>query len=119
MAMFASGVTTFIQFYPLGKIGARSPIVVGFQYKIPSNLGAALVESLVEIALGFSMPYILKFFPPIVTGIVVLAIEFGFAGLATTVDSFATAALLVFALNLLLNHLLPFIKQYLANRKAA
>ena len=100
MAMFASGVATFIQLYPLGKIGARLPIVmgtsfsflgvaivVGFQYGIPGILGAALVGSLVEIALGFLMPYIRRFFPPIVTGIVVLGI--GFSLLHVGVDYFA------------------------------
>ncbi|MCK5762233.1 MAG: purine permease, partial [Candidatus Izimaplasma sp.] len=100
MAMFASGVATFIQLYPLGKIGARLPIVmgtsfsflgvaivVGFKYGIPGVLGAALVGSVVEIALGFLMPYIRKYFPPIVTGIVVLGI--GFSLLHVGVEYFA------------------------------
>lgn len=89
MAMFASGVATLIQVYPLRRIGARLPIVmgtsfsflgvaiiVGFDYGIAGVFGAALVGSLVEIVLGFTMPYIRRFFPPIVTGVVVLGIGF-------------------------------------------
>ncbi len=100
MAMFASGIATFIQLYPLGKVGARLPIVmgtsfsflgvalvVGFQYGIPGILGAALAGSVVEIALGFLMPYIRKYFPPIVTGVVVLGI--GFSLLHVGIDYFA------------------------------
>ena len=40
MAMFASGIATFIQLYPLGKIGARLPIVMGTSF---SFLGVAIV----------------------------------------------------------------------------
>jgi len=89
MAMFASGIATLIQLYPLGKIGARLPIVmgtsfsflgvailVGFEHGIAGVFGAALVGSVVEIALGFTMPYIRKYFTPLITGIVVLGIGF-------------------------------------------
>jgi len=89
MAMFASGIATLIQLYPLGKIGARLPIVmgtsfsflgvailVGFEHGIAGVFGAALVGSIVEIALGYVMPYIRKYFTPLITGIVVLGIGF-------------------------------------------
>ena len=100
MAMFASGIATLIQLYPLGKIGSRLPIVmgtsfsflgvaivVGFDYGLAGVFGAALVGSLVEVVLGFTMPYIRKYFTPLITGIVVLGI--GFSLLHVGVDYIA------------------------------
>ncbi|QVK20818.1 purine permease [Mycoplasmatota bacterium] len=87
MAMFASGVATLVQVFPIGNVGARLPIVMGtsfsflsiavvagIKYGLPGVFGAALAGSIVEITLGYVLPSIRKYFPPIVTGIVVLAI---------------------------------------------
>lgn len=100
MAMLASGIATLIQLYPLGKIGSRLPIVmgtsfsflgvamiVGLEYGLAGVFGAALVGSIVEIVLGFTMPYIRKYFTPLITGIVVLGI--GMSLLDVGVDYFA------------------------------
>lgn len=105
MAMFASGVATFVQLYPLGKVGARLPIVmgtsfsflgvailVGFDYGIAGIFGAALVGSIVEIVLGFTMPYIRKYFTPLITGIVVLGIGFSLLDVGVDYIAGGTAA---------------------------
>jgi NCS2 family nucleobase:cation symporter-2 len=106
MAMFASGVATLIQLYPLGKIGSRLPIVmgtsfsflgvaiyVGFNYGIAGIFGAALVGSIVEIVLGFTMPYIRKYFTPLITGIVVLGIGFSLLHVGVEYMAGGTAAI--------------------------
>ena len=106
MAMFASGVATLIQLYPLGKVGSRLPIVmgtsfsflgvaiyVGFNYGIAGIFGAALVGSIVEIVLGFTMPYIRKYFTPLITGIVVLGIGFSLLHVGVEYMAGGTAAI--------------------------
>ena len=85
-AMFVSGLTTFIQLYPikLGKkfqVGANLPIVMGTSFTfvptactvaatggIGAVLGASLVGSLTEVVMGFFYKYIRRFFPPLVVG---------------------------------------------------
>jgi len=86
-AMFASGIVTLIQAYPVGRIGARLPIVQGTSFGfLPTAisigkvhgfsgiLGAALVGGLVECFLGFFLKPLRKLFPPVVTGTVLLSI---------------------------------------------
>jgi len=91
--MFASGMTTFIQLYPLkfGKsgyqIGAGLPIVMGtafafvptlttlgHEFTIQIILGATMVGGLVEIIMGFFIKPLRKFFPPLVIGAVLMTI---------------------------------------------
>lgn len=86
-AMFASGVVTLIQAYPIGPIGARLPIVqgtsfgflptsiaIGKTHGIAGILGASLIGGLVEFGLGYFLKPLRKLFPPVVTGTVLLAI---------------------------------------------
>lgn len=91
-AMFVSGLTTFIQLYPLklGKrlqIGANLPIVMGTSFAfvptattiaatggIGAVLGASLVGSLVEVLMGLFYKYIRKLFPPLVVGCTLVTI---------------------------------------------
>ena len=95
-AMFVSGLTTFLQLYPIAvfgrksslpRIGAELPIVmgtsfafvptaitVGKAYGLPGVLGGALAGSLVEFAMGFFIKPLKKFFPPLVIGAVLIAI---------------------------------------------
>ena len=107
-AMFVSGLTTFIQLYPikLGKhrqIGANLPIVMGTSFAfvptastiaatggIGAVLGGALLGSLVEVFMGFFYKYIRRFFPPLVVGSVLVTI--GVNLLDTGVDYFAGGA---------------------------
>ncbi|WP_320046611.1 nucleobase:cation symporter-2 family protein [uncultured Ilyobacter sp.] len=85
--MLVAGLNTMIQAYSLGPIGARLPVVVGTsfafvpvaisigtKYGFEAVLGAALVGGIFEAFLGSVIGKIRKFFPPIVTGVVVLSI---------------------------------------------
>ncbi|WP_018590508.1 uracil-xanthine permease family protein [Terrisporobacter glycolicus] len=100
-AMFVSGIVTLIQCYPLGPIGAKLPIVmgtsfgfvpaataIGVKYGIEGILGACLIGALFQILVGgLVLKHIRKYFPPVVTGIVVLTM--GIALLPTGVNYFA------------------------------
>ncbi|MEG1310599.1 MAG: nucleobase:cation symporter-2 family protein [Romboutsia sp.] len=99
-AMFVSGISTLIQCYKLGPFGAKLPIVmgtsfgflavstsIGLKYGYEAVLGACLVGGLVEILLGNAMKKLRKFFPPVVSGTVVLAM--GISLLPTGMKYFA------------------------------
>lgn len=90
-AMFVSGLTTFVQLYPIkiGKfqIGAGLPIVmgtsfafvptsktVGAQFGLPGVLGAAALGSIIEVIMGIFYKPLKKLFPPLVVGSVLLTI---------------------------------------------
>lgn len=90
-AMFVSGLTTFVQLYPIkiGKfqIGSRLPIVMGTSFAfVPTAttiaatgglgavLGGSLVGSLTEVFMGFFYKYIRRFFPPLVVGSTLITI---------------------------------------------
>lgn len=99
-AMFVSGLITLIQCYKLGPFGAKLPIVmgtsfgfvpvaiaVGSKYGYEGILGACFVGAVVEILFGKTMKKLRKFFPPVVTGTVVLAM--GISLLPTGINYFA------------------------------
>jgi NCS2 family nucleobase:cation symporter-2 len=90
-AMFASGMTTLVQLYPIRigafQIGAGLPIVMGTafafvptmvtlltEYGINALLGAIIVASLVEVVMGLFIKPLKKFFPPLVIGAVLITI---------------------------------------------
>lgn len=90
-AMFVSGLTTFVQLYPIkiGKfqVGAGLPIVmgtsfafvptaktVGLQFGLAGVLGSAALGSLVEVVMGFFYKPLKKLFPPLVVGSVLITI---------------------------------------------
>lgn len=97
-AMFVSGLTTFIQLYPvkLGKkfqVGAGLPIVMGTSFTfvptastvaatggIGAVLGASVVGSLTEVFMGFFYKYIRRFFPPLVVGSTLVTIGVNLMG---------------------------------------
>ena len=107
-AMFVSGLTTFIQLYPikLGKnkqIGANLPIVMGTSFAfvptastiaatggIGAVLGGSLLGSLTEVIMGFLYKYIRRFFPPLVVGSTLVTIGVNLLGVG--VDYFAGGA---------------------------
>lgn len=107
-AMFVSGLTTFIQLYPikLGKnrqIGANLPIVMGTSFAfVPTAsaigaasgigvvLGGCLVGSFIEVIMGFFYKYIKRFFPPLVVGCTLVTIGVNLLGVG--VDYFAGGA---------------------------
>lgn len=99
-AMFIAGVVTLIQLYPIWKVGAGLPIVMGtssgFLPTVQAAagtmgygavLGASLTGAILEIILGFFVKPLKKFFPPVVTGVVVLSI--GLSLIPTGIKFFA------------------------------
>lgn len=88
-AMFAAGIATMIQLYPLWKIGSRLPVVMGVSftfvtvlstisanYGYPAVIGAVLIGGLFEGTLGLFVKYWRKIISPIVVASVVTAIGF-------------------------------------------
>ena len=88
-AMFAAGIATMIQLYPLWKIGSKLPIVmgvsftfvtilstVGANYGYPTVIGAVLVGGCFEGILGLLAKYWKKIVSPIVAATVVTSIGF-------------------------------------------
>ena len=98
-AMLISGITTFIQLYPikLGKsyqIGAGLPIVMGTAfafvptlatitavYGIRAAIGGAMVGAFIEIIIGILIKPAKKFFSPIVIGAVLVTIGIKLLGI--------------------------------------
>jgi len=87
MALIVAGVSTIVQSYPIGPVGARIPIVmgtsfafvagiisIGKQFNLAAVFGACLAGALVEVAIGFSYHKFKRFFPPLAAGIVVMLI---------------------------------------------
>lgn len=88
-AMFAAGIATMIQLYPLWKIGSRLPVVMGVSftfvtvlstisanYGYPAVIGAVLIGGLFEGTVGLFAKYWRKIISPIVAASVVTAIGF-------------------------------------------
>ncbi len=86
-AMTIGGITTLLQLYPLLGFGMGLPNVmgvafsympilttIGVQYGISAIFGAQLVAGLSSIFLGMFIGKLRRFFPPIVSGTVVLSI---------------------------------------------
>ncbi len=87
VAIFISGVATLLQTIGAGPIGARLPIVQGTSfgflpvsipiaktYGLGAVFGGALIGGFVQLCLGAVLKKIRHWFPPIVTGVVVLVI---------------------------------------------
>ena len=97
-AMLMAGVMTLVQIFTIGPIGARLPIVMGISSGFigvcrsvagvmgggitgyGAILGAGFAGGLFEVALGFCLKPLRKFFPPVVTGVVVLSIGLSLIG---------------------------------------
>lgn len=86
-AMIIGGITTLLQLFPVFGFGMKLPnvmgvafaympilTVIGQQYGIAAIFGAQLVAGLVSIFIGMFIGKIRRFFPPIVSGTVVLCI---------------------------------------------
>lgn len=86
-AMIMAGVATLIQCYPIWRVGAKLPVVMGSSFGfLPTNisiasgygisglLGATFVGGLFCAGLGFFITPLRRFFPKVVTGTVVLTI---------------------------------------------
>lgn len=86
-AMFIAGLVTLIQLYPIWKIGAKLPIVmgtssgfigtakaIGVLYGYGALMGASFVGGLFEMVLGYFIKPLRQLFPPIVTSLVIISI---------------------------------------------
>lgn len=97
-AMIVAGIVTLIQMYAVGPIGGKVPIIMGTSSgfigvmssvgKVMGGgligygaiLGASIVGGLFETVLGAFLKPLRRFFPPIVTGTVVIAIGLSLIG---------------------------------------
>ena len=98
-AMLMAGIGTLIQLYPVWRIGARLPIVMGlsFTFLAPAIalaqrdygllIGAAIAGGCLEGVLGLTARFWRRFISPIVSACVVIAI--GISLLGTGMSSFA------------------------------
>ncbi len=88
-AMVIAGIGTFIQLFPIWRVGSKLPIVMGIsftfvslacvigsQYGYGTILGAVLIGGIVEGILGLFAKYWIKIVAPIVAATVVTAIGF-------------------------------------------
>lgn len=98
-AMFVAGVATLIQLYPVWRVGAKLPIVmgvsftfvtilafVGATYGYPYVVGAVLVGGIMEGLLGLFAKYWRRIISPVVAATVVTTI--GFSLLSVGASSF-------------------------------
>lgn len=103
-AMFVAGVVTLVQLYAIGPIGGKVPIIMGTSsgfigvFKSVADtmgggvatygaiMGASIIGGLFEGVLGAFIKPLRKFFPSVVTGIVVLSI--GLSLISVGVNSF-------------------------------
>lgn len=98
-AMIIAGIGTFIQLFPLWRVGSRLPIVMGVsftfvtvlctisaQYGYGAAVGAVIAGGVVEGVLGLFAKYWRRFITPIVSAVVVTSI--GFSLLSVGAESF-------------------------------
>ena len=103
-AMLAAGVITLIQLWSIGPVGGQVPVIMGTSSGFlgvmrgvagsmggiagySAILGASMIGGLCEACLGFFIKPLRRFFPPVVTGTVVLSI--GLSLISVGVNSFA------------------------------
>ena len=97
--MFVAGIGTIVQLYPIWKIGAKLPIVMGVSFTFVSILcfvgakygynaviGAVIIGGLVEGTLGLLAKYWRRIISPVVSACVVTSI--GFSLLTVGANSF-------------------------------
>ncbi|MEG1407473.1 MAG: nucleobase:cation symporter-2 family protein, partial [Ruthenibacterium sp.] len=88
-AMFIAGISTLVQIYPIWRVGAKLPIVMGISfafvtilsfvgstYGYPTAIGAIIVGGIVEGCLGLFAKYWRKIISPIVAACVVTTMGF-------------------------------------------
>ncbi len=98
-SMIVAGIGTLLQLFPLFRVGARLPVVMGISFTFVAVfcdvgskfgygavIGAVIVGGIFEGVLGFTAKYWRKIISPIVAACVVTAI--GFSLLSVGADSF-------------------------------
>jgi len=101
-AMLVAGIVTLVQLYAIGPVGGKVPIIMGtssgfigvFQSVVNimgggvlaygAIMGASLIGGLFETVLGAFLKPLRRFFPPVVTGTVVLAIGLSLIGVGVS-----------------------------------
>lgn len=86
-SMFIAGIATFIQLIPVAGVGAKLPIIMGVsfayipviisiggKYGLYAILGAQIFGGIAAFIVGIFIGKIRKYFPPIVSGTVVITI---------------------------------------------
>lgn len=90
IALLAAGVATLIQTIGIGPVGSRLPVVQGTSFAyvgiltaalkggatLAAVFGASIVGGIFQMILGYFIPQIRKFIPPLVSGVVVMTIGF-------------------------------------------
>jgi NCS2 family nucleobase:cation symporter-2 len=90
IALLAAGIATLIQTIGIGPVGSRLPVVQGTSFAyvgiltaaikggatLAAVFGATIVGGIFQVILGYFIPQIRKFIPPIVSGVVVMTIGF-------------------------------------------
>ncbi len=87
VSLLITALTTLLQLYPLGRVGAGLPVIMGVsfayvptllaiggQFDLPTILGAQIVGGMVAIIFGIFLKQLRVFFPPLVTGTVIFTI---------------------------------------------
>ncbi|MDO5696235.1 MAG: nucleobase:cation symporter-2 family protein [Eubacteriales bacterium] len=96
MSLVIAGIATFIQLFPIWRIGAKLPMIIGASFAyvptmaavaatsykefndpklaVATILGAQIVGGLVSFIFGMFVKFLLPLFPPLVTGTVVFVI---------------------------------------------
>ncbi len=103
-AMLIAGIVTLIQLFAIGPCGGKVPIIMGTSsgfigvcnsvagvmgggvLSYGAIMGASIIGGLLETVLGFILKPLRRFFPPVVTGTVVLSI--GLSLISVGVGSF-------------------------------
>lgn len=101
-AMLVAGIVTLIQLFAIGSIGGKVPIIMGTSsgfigvFQSVANvmgggiigygaiMGASIIGGLLETVLGFILKPLRRFFPPVVTGTVVLSIGLSLIGVGVS-----------------------------------
>ena len=91
-AMFVAGVVTLVQLFSIGPIGGKVPIIMGTSSGFlgvfnsvaatmgggvtayGAMMGASILGGLFETVLGFFLKPLRRFFPPVVTGPIIISI---------------------------------------------
>lgn len=90
-SLLGAGVATLIQAFPLKlgmiKVGSGLPVMMGLtytflpicisvsiQYGLAALFGAQLIGAIISIFIGLALPKVRRFFPPIVTGTIIVSI---------------------------------------------
>lgn len=101
-AMIIAGIGTLIQLYPIWRIGAKLPVVMGVSFTFVSTMmvlaardygvmiGAIIVGGCIEGVLGLTVTYWRRFVAPIVSACVVTTI--GFSLLSVGITSYGGGA---------------------------